>query len=63
MRMLATSPAEMMSGWAWESAREKYWRVRHQLTQANEAEATARFYRRKLAEIDILMPDPESGFR
>ncbi len=63
MKTLATSPRDLQLGWAWESGRAHYWRVRHQLTQAEKAESTARFYRRKLAEIDIAMPDPDSTFR
>jgi len=51
MKTLVSSPAEMMSGWAWESARSEYWRARHQHTIAEQAESMARFYRVKLREL------------
>ena len=56
MKTLVSSPAEMMSGWAWESARSEYWRARHQHTIAEQAESMARFYRVKLREIGVEMP-------
>jgi len=56
MRTSATSPEDWQLGWAWESARAQYWRTRNQITEAEKAESSARFYRVKLREIGVEMP-------
>ncbi len=56
MRTLASSPQDWQIGWAWESARAQYWRARHQITEAEKAEAMASLYRHNLAEIGVEMP-------